>query len=189
MKLILGSQSKNRQQVLKDAGYDFEVMSADIDEKAVRGADPEQLTLVLSHAKADALLPKITEPALLITTDLVVVCNGKILEKPVDEDEARAFIKGYEHHPMETVSAIVVTNTATGKRAAGTDTARVFFRSIPENAIDEALKVGKIMLCAGAMRCEEPPFSQYVERFEGTKDNTTGLPLILLKKLMKEAQE
>lgn len=53
MKIILGSQSRSRRKVLEKLGYEFEVMPADIDEKAIRFDDPTKLTLVLARAKAD----------------------------------------------------------------------------------------------------------------------------------------
>jgi septum formation protein len=186
MKIILGSKSASRQSVLKENGYDFEIMVADIDEKKIRDGNPEKLVLALAQAKAEAILPKISEPALLITADQVVVCGDKILEKPRDAAEAREFIHHYAKYPMETISSVAVTNTATGKRAAGVDIARVYFKPIPEAVIDAAIAQGRIMHCAGAMRCEEEPFSNYVERFEGTPDSTSGMPLKLLQKLMGE---
>ena len=78
MTLILGSKSLGRQTVLKEAGYAFEVVTADIDEKAIRLSDPEKLVLALAHAKADAILKKIAGPGMLITADQVTVCNGEI---------------------------------------------------------------------------------------------------------------
>lgn len=186
VKIILGSKSVGRQAVLKEAGYSFDIVTARIDEKSVRFDDPEKLALALAHAKADAILPKIEERALLITADQVVVCNGMIREKPRNEREAREFIRCYRTYPMETVSSVVVTNTETKRRAEGIDIAKVYFDEFSEEAIEEALKNGRIMHCAGAMRCEDPPFSYYVKRFEGTKDSTSGLPLKLLKRLMEE---
>lgn len=186
MKIVLGSKSVSRQTVLKGAGYEFEVMTADIDEKAIRLTDPEKLVLAIANAKADAILPKVTEPAFLITADQVTVCDGEIREKPESADQAREYIRSYSKHPMETVSSVVVINTDNGKRAEGIDIAKVYFNPIPEEAIDEALKIGRIMHCSGAMRCEEPPLNNYVKSFEGTKDSTSGMPLELLKKLIAE---
>lgn len=186
MKIILGSKSIGRQLVLKSAGYDFDVITADIDEKKIRDESPKRLVLALARAKADAILSKISVPAIIITADQVVVCGGKILKKPRNEEEAREFIHYYSKYPMETVSSVVVTNTVTKRRAEGIDIARVYFKSIPEEVINEAIKNGRIMHCAGAMRCEEELFSNYIDRFEGTKDSTSGLPLKLLKKLMEE---
>lgn len=185
MKLILGSKSAGRQAVLKAAGYDFTVVTADIDEKAIRFVDSQQLVLAIANAKADAIIKKITGPGTLITADQVVVCNGVIREKPENQEEARGYIRAYRNYPMETVSSVVVTNLETGKRVEGVDIAKVYFKDFPESTIDEALADGRVMHCSGAMRCEEPPFSNYIEKFEGTKDSTSGMPLKLLEELLK----
>ena len=186
MKLILGSGSQSRQDILREAGYTFEVFTADINEKEIRDKDPKKLVLALAHEKARAILPKIKEPSLLITADQVAVCDGVIMEKPTNEQEAREFIRRYNDHPMETVSSIVITDTTTRDFVEGIDIAKVYFKGITEDAIDEALKEGRVMYCAGAMRCEDPPLSRFVERFDGTRDSTSGLPLKLLKRLLEE---
>ena len=59
----------------------FEIMPADIDEKLIRRDDPVEMTRVIAHAKTDALLLQIQGPAVLITADTVVTCNGNIREK------------------------------------------------------------------------------------------------------------
>ena len=116
MNVILGSASRSRKCVLNRAGYNFRVMTADIDEKAIRFNDPKKLVLTLANAKADALLPKINEPAILITADQVVFCNAKIREKPESENEARAFLESYAQYPAECVNGVAITNTQTKKR-------------------------------------------------------------------------
>jgi len=188
MKLILGSKSQGRQEVLRNAGFDFEILTADIDEKAIRLDDPEKLVLALANAKADAIVKMIDYPALLITADQVVVHNGVIREKPESEAETREFIRSYKDHPMEAVNGVVVTNTETGKRAEGIDISRVYFDEISEQAIDEAIEDGRVMHCAGAMRCEAEPLSRFVSKFDGSPDSTSGLPLKLLKKLIDQAK-
>lgn len=95
MKIILGSQSKGRRGIMQTMSYQFETMSPNIDEKAIRFDDPQKLTLARANAKADALIPKITEPAILITSDQVVAWDGKILGKPENEIEAGKFSRGY----------------------------------------------------------------------------------------------
>ncbi len=189
MKLILGSKSQGRRDVLTSAGYEFEVLTADFDEKSIRDSDPEKLVLKLATAKAEAILPKVSEPAILIAADQVVVCNGVILEKPENEDQAREYLRGYAAHPMETVSGLVVINTQTGKRVEGIDIAKVYFKPIPEDIISASIADGRVMHCSGAMRCEDEPLSLYVERFEGTKDSTSGMPLVLLKRLIDEVSK
>ena len=92
MKIILGSQSKNRKKILESMGFDFEVMAAGIDEKAIRDPDPQKLVLLLANTKADSIIPKITEDAILITSDQVVVWNKQIREKPENSEQAREYL-------------------------------------------------------------------------------------------------
>jgi septum formation protein len=87
MCIILGSQSQGRRELRAAMGDAFAVMPPHIDERAIRSEPPGALTLALAHAKADALLPQIHEPALLITSDQVVVWQGKIREKPQHAEE------------------------------------------------------------------------------------------------------
>lgn len=135
MKIILGSQSRGRKSVLEKMGISCEVMFADIDEKAIRHDDPAELTLMLARAKAATLLPRITEPVLLICSDQVVVFDGAIREKPANKEEAFAFLRSYSGRWAETITAVVVTNTASSRSAEGVDVARIWFRVIPEEII------------------------------------------------------
>ncbi|XP_020700399.1 7-methyl-GTP pyrophosphatase isoform X1 [Dendrobium catenatum] len=76
-KIILGSSSSSRRQILSDMGYEFSIMAADIDEKQIRMEKPEELVMALAEAKADAIISKLQineftekdEPTLLITAD------------------------------------------------------------------------------------------------------------------------
>lgn len=188
MKIILGSQSKWRAKELEKAGFVFETMAAEIDEKAIRDDDPEKLVLALAHAKADALVPKIKEPALLITTDQVVVCDGKIREKPVNETEARTFLQSYVKHPAEVVNGVVVTNTATGKREEGIDRARVFYKPLLTTVIDKLIAKGDIMTCAGAFQAEDQMMLAHMDKIEGELDSFAGMPIVLVKGLFSKVQ-
>ncbi|OVA18722.1 Maf-like protein [Macleaya cordata] len=102
-KIILGSSSSSRRQILTEMGYEFTILTADIDEKDIRKEKPEELVMALAEAKADAIISRLqlsnfqekdAEPTLLITADTVVVYEGVIREKPSNKDEARRFIKG-----------------------------------------------------------------------------------------------
>jgi septum formation protein len=187
MHIILGSQSQGRRELLAAIGYEFTVMPAHIDERAIRADDPGALTLALAHAKADALLPQIHEPALLITSDQVVVWQGTIREKPQHTEEARAFLRGYAEGPAETVTAVVVTHTATGVRRQGIDRATVWFRPIPEAVIDRVIAHGEVFAYAGGFSITDPLLSAYIERVDGTAESVIGLPTALTGQLLRAA--
>lgn len=189
MKLILGSGSKWRKIILEKAGYDFDVMTADIDEKAFRSENYEELPLIIARAKAEALLPKISEPSILITSDQVVVCDGELWEKPKDEEEARKFMKAYsEGRVGQTNTAVVIINMKNGKRAEGVDIARAYFKEIPSEIIDEYINDGDAFLCAGGFTIDHPLLIPYIGRIEGEKDSIEGLPMKLVEKLLSEVK-
>lgn len=186
MKLILGSKSFGRKYVLEKAGYEFDVMSADIDEKAIRSDDYEELPMLLARAKAKALLSKIKKTSILITSDQVVVCNGELREKPEVESIARRYLKSYTKYPAQTNTAVVVTNTETGKQAEGLDIAKVFFKPIPASIVDALIKEGKVLQTAGGFMVEETMLEPYIDHIEGETSSVTGLPLTLTRKLIEE---
>ena len=184
MKIILGSASKARQDILKNLGYDFEVMSANIDEKAIRIDDPYQLPLLLAQAKADYLKRQIKEPAILITSDSIVLFDGHVREKPETEEQAREFLRSYSTMPVEVVTTVLVTNTKTDKSVQGIETAFVYFHKIPDEVIDDLIKVGGVMYAAGGFIVEDPKISKYVMHVEGGRDTVMGLPKLLTKQLI-----
>lgn len=186
MKIILGSKSFGRRQVLEKAGYTFSIMPANIDEKAIRSDNFEELPMLLARAKAEKLMSKINEPAILITSDQVVVHNGELREQPKSEQVARKYLASYGKHPAQTHTAVVVTNTATGKQAEGLNRAKLFFKKIPSEVIEQLIEEGKVLHTAGGFIAEHPLLAPYIDRIEGTVDSITGLPLQLTEKLMEE---
>lgn len=130
----LGSGSKSRREIMSELGnelgFSFETISADIDEKAIRTHNPEELVLKLAHAKADAIVERMKTNSgelegLLITCDQVVVHESRILEKPENEQEAREFIAGYGRAPASTVGSVVCTCLRSGRRVETVDIATV----------------------------------------------------------------
>jgi septum formation protein len=174
--------------------------TADIDEKAIRHAEPEKLVMALAHAKAAAIRARLAAatppaavspalPALLITSDQVVVYRGAILEKPESPDEARRFIRGYSGDSARTVGAVVVTQLSSGFVSAGLDTAAVFFGAIPEATVAALVAGGEVFYCAGGLMVESPLVAPHVERMEGGMDSIMGLGRALTARLLIEAAE
>lgn len=189
MKIILGSASARRRQILQDHGYQFEIIPPGIDEKAIRDEDSQRLVLALANAKADAVLSKISEPAIIITSDQVVSFENKIIEKPAHLDEARMLLKSYENKSVETITSVVVTNSATGDRYSGVDIAKVYFRTFPDHALEAILKSQEINVLdrAGGFAVEHSLVAPYIEKIEGELESIQGLPKALTAKLLKQA--
>lgn len=184
MKIILGSASKSRKKILEEKGLVFDVMSPDIDERAIRDLDPSRLVLKLACAKADSLVSRIQEPALLITLDQVVVCNGEILEKPIDANEVRSMLGAYAAHPAETVASVVIINTQTGERVEGVDRGKVWLRHFPGEFIEQMVAYPRVYELGGGFSIADPFFIPFIERIEGERESIIGLPWALTRDLL-----
>lgn len=189
MKIILGSGSKWRQQMLQKMGYDFEVMTADVDEKTIRCDDFYELPVKLACAKADAIMGKLKAPVILITADQVVLCNGELREKPASEKECRRYLRSYGQFPAEIVNAVVVTNTQNGKRVQGIDIAKVYSNPMPNQLIEQMIKLKDIINAAGGFLVNHELIKPYIKKYEGAEGNELALPGALTERLMREAQE
>ncbi|XP_020231437.1 7-methyl-GTP pyrophosphatase isoform X2 [Cajanus cajan] len=195
-KIILGSSSVARRKILSEMGYQFTLMTADIDEKSIRKESPEELVMALAEAKANAIISKlqttsnqegVDEPTILIAADTVVVYEGVIREKPAGKEEARQFLKDYSGGRAATVSSVLVTNLKTGLRKGESDRVEINFNEIPEEIIEKLVDEGVTLNVAGGLLIEHPLILPFVKEVVGTTDSVMGLPKSLTEKLLKEA--
>lgn len=185
-----------RRQILAEMGYEFEIVTADIDEKSIRREKPEELVMALAEAKADAIISKLkisshvdddAYSTLLITADTVVVYEGAIREKPKSKEEARQFIKGYSGRHATVVGSVLVTNLVTGTRKGEWDRAEVYFHDIPNEVIDSLVEEEIMLNVAGGLMLEHPLTLPLVDTVLGTADCVMGLPKALTEKLILQA--
>lgn len=191
--LVLGSSSATRKALLREIGLEFEVQKPAIDEKAIGDRlrdDPAELVMAIGRAKAAKLLADeglARRGAFLLTGDQVVVCDGKILEKPEDEAEARRFIGTFAEHAPSTVGSTVITDAASGAQFACIDRATVHFEPIPGASIDALIAEGEVFYCAGGLMVEHDLVQPHVVRMEGTIDSVMGLCKASVERLLGEA--
>ncbi|KAM3710640.1 hypothetical protein ACJW31_01G045600 [Castanea mollissima] len=195
-KIILGSSSIARRKILAEMGYEFTIMTADIDEKCIRKEKPEDLVMALAEAKADAILSKLQtisnqekddEQKILIAADTVVVYEGVAREKPSSKEEARQFLKDYSGSHAATVGSVLVTNLKTGFRKGEWDRVEIYFHTIPDETIEKLIEEGTVLYVAGGLIIEHPLILPFVKQVVGTTDSVMGLPKALTEKLIKEA--
>jgi septum formation protein len=199
---LLGSSSATRKLILSEAGYQYTVFKADLDERAIGDRScgsydkATELVLLLGNAKADNILQKLPlslkeQNPILITGDQVVTYNGVILEKPNDVNEARSFIESYgtTNTPCSTVGSIVVTDINTGIRKEGVDIANIYFKKFSKDVVDALIEEGEVMWCAGALMIEHKLVQPFIDKVDGNIDSVMGLSIDLLKKLLHELDE
>jgi len=145
--------------------------------------------VAIAKGKAEALVPKLAgREGLLVCMDQVIVCNGSVREKPESEEQARGFLESYRQgHGAKCVNGVVVQNLASGKRVTGVECATVYWRPFPDSVVDHLVKKGEIFTSAGGFIIEDPELAAYLERVEGSTDAVEGLPLKLLREMLRQA--
>lgn len=196
-RIVLGSASVFRRAIMDELAvkyrFNYEVKTADIDEKALRSPKAVELVVQLAQAKATAIMPQLqtglvtsNEPVLLLTCDQVVVHEDRILEKPSSIEEAREFIAGYAKSPACTVGSVMCTNLTTGVSCTEVDVSTVYMEPLPDETVDLLMEEGAVLNCAGGLMSEHPLVSPYI-KIEGTCDAVMGLSKDLVLKTIVAA--
>src|SRR3989344_739170 len=185
-KLILGSASPFRKKLLEDAGFVFEVKTADIDEKQIRHENFKELVLRLALAKRDAILSnnKFDKNTILITSDLVASHNGELREKPTSKEEVIAWHKEYKKGSKTVIyCSVVAHHVGLNKTLQAVDTASIGWREIPDRVINQ---IADDPMTYKAAAFSDRSFLHYVKNLEGSIDTVIGVPVRILEEFLEE---
>jgi septum formation protein len=185
LKIILGSTSEPRAQVMRSIVPEFEVMDPGIDEKAIRHRSPQILTSELAVAKSRELRKRISVPALLITADTVVTWNGMIREKPENADQARLFLRTYREGPATCVTAVLGWNSWTNQEDFVVDEAKVWFQCLTDYAIEHLVQQDVVYTGAGGFAVGHEVFAPHIGHINGERSSAMGLPRRLTEAMIE----
>ncbi|HKQ97696.1 MAG TPA: Maf family protein [Candidatus Polarisedimenticolia bacterium] len=177
--LILASASPRRRELLERLGLDLSVRPTDVDETPRDGEAPEALARRLAHAKAEAL-PAPARPALVIAADTLVVVDDRILGKPRDDAEARAFVGLLAGRTHEVITAVAVRACPEESIEVGALRSRVTFAPLSPAAVAWYVGTGEGRDKAGAYALQGIG-SLFIDRVDGSYTNVIGLPLDWLR--------
>ncbi len=178
-RLVLASGSPRRSELLRSVGLEFEVIPADIDESVRPGESPSEYVARLSREKAAAVADGLAGEVIIVAADTTVDIDGRILEKPLDDADARRMLgslSGRTHlvHTGVTVSRFRLPGSP-GTETQVVETV-VRFVELTDDAIEWYLGTGEHLDKAGAYGIQGAA-GAFVERIEGSITNVIGLPL------------
>jgi septum formation protein len=184
--LILASGSSSRRTMLAAAGVDFTAITPDIDEDEERAKMPAAIATegraVAEHLAAlKALAVSARHPGVLVLgCDQVLVCEGRLFNKAMDDREAGATLRALRGRPHELISAAVI---AKGRDLIWrcTDVARLEMRDFSDAFLARYLQaeLPDILGSVGCYRIEGRGV-QLFARVDGDQFTIRGLPLIPL---------
>lgn len=185
--IVLASASPRRAALLRQIGLPFRIQPSTLDEDGpgglTGGGAPEEWASRLALAKAREVAPRVGR-GLVVGADTMVVCEGSVLGKPGDDDEARAFLLRLAGRTHRVVTGVAVVDAETGRaEVAGQVTA---VRMRPFGLAEAAAYVasGEPRDKAGAYGIQGRG-ALLVEAIEGDYFTVVGLPLATLAALLR----
>ena len=181
MNLILASASPRRKELLNLFGIPFVIRAADIDETMDPQGAPFDEVARVSRLKALA-----TERApgdVVVAADTIVVCEGRVLGKPHDADDAKAMLRllsGRDHQVMTGVTVLRDGDTATF-----TEVTDLHFRALSDREIDRYVATGEPMDKAGSYGIQGGA-ALFCTGMTGDYYNVMGLPVCRLGRVLAE---
>lgn len=182
-KIVLASTSPRRRELLSQLGYQFSVVSPDIEEVKQAQESAQQYVERLSLEKAMAGLELSDLSSVVVGSDTVVVLNGHVLEKPNDFEHAKAMLQGMsgEKHQVLTAVSVVSKN----KQSSVVVTTDVWFKTLSEKEIEQYWLSGEPQDKAGSYGIQGLG-GRFVTRIEGSYYAVVGLPLYETDQLLQE---
>jgi septum formation protein len=179
MKLILASASPRRAEILRNAGFEFEVHPAHVDETRLPGESPEDYVRRLADAKARGAAEQIGRKhtrAIIIGADTAVVVAGKLLGKPNGVEDAKRMLRLLSGGTHKVLTGVSVVRVPEGFSALHVETTRVTFLELSDSDIENYIATGEPFDKAGAYGIQGIG-GKFVREIEGCYFNVMGLPL------------
>lgn len=185
-RLILGSTSRYRRELLERLRWPFEIVSPGVDETPLPGETPAALARRLALAKARAV-SAMHPDAVVIGSDQVADLDGRPIGKPGTHERAVEQLHLMSGRSVVFQTAVAVVHDATGYTGEVLVPVTVRFRELDDAEIDHYLRVEQPYDCAGSARSESLGIALLDAIESDDPTALVGLPLIRTAALLREA--
>ena len=182
-RLVLASSSVYRRALLTRLGLAFETVAPNIDETPLPHEDPEATALRLAREKACAVAKTIPD-ALIIGSDLVAVCGGRILGKPGHHAAALKQLQYVRGRMVEFHTALCLYDGAKNTMQQANIPTRVQFRHLSDTGLERYLHLEKPYDTAASMKVEGLGITLVQSVQSNDPTALIGLPLIALTDML-----
>lgn len=178
-KIILGSNSPRRKELLGGLDIDFEVDTRNNFEEIYDPQTPhERIPEVLSEGKSYGFHRGLAEDEILITSDTLVLCEDRVMGKPHDHDEAADMLRFLSGRQHKVITAITLRDRE--RCSTVSDTAVVWFKELSDSEIEYYIEEYKPFDKAGAYGIQEWIGYMGISKIEGSYFTIMGLPVHLV---------
>jgi septum formation protein len=175
-KLILGSASPRRQELLKGLGFEFMNKPINVNEDSWPiDLEKQEICIYLAEKKADAYPEDLKEDELLITADTIVWCDGKVFNKPANFAEGKKMLEALSGKMHQVFTAVCLKSA--NKQTTFFDESKVYFKKLKSNEIEYYLTNVSPYDKAGGYGVQDWIGFVGIDKIEGSFYNVMGLPV------------
>lgn len=187
MKIILASQSPRRKELLNLMGLEYEVIVSNADETFEDGLSIIEQSKRLGYIKAKAVFDKTNGNRIVIGSDTMAVKDGKVYEKPRDNEEARQMLNELKNSKAQVITslAVLIQNEDKYEEYVDYDIVDIYFKDMTSEEIEKHIQNGNPLDKAGAFAVHAP-FCVHIEKIDGNYTTAMGLPTHKLYDIIKK---
>jgi septum formation protein len=183
-KIVLGSASPRRKELLTGLDLDFEVRVMEgINESYPKDLRPDLIPVFIAAKKAKAYKKTMPEDELLITADTIVWTYQEVMGKPADRDAAIAMLKQLSGQEHQVITGVCLTSKQ--KTLSFSESSTVVFGELSDEEIEYYVDKYQPFDKAGAYGVQEWIGYVGVEAIKGSFYNVMGLPVRRLYQELK----
>ena len=197
MRLVLASASPRRAELLRAAGFTFDILAVDLDERVRDGESPEAYVERLARDKAGAAMQRFEERAqrscgreravmddlVVLGADTAVVVDGTILGKPRDDGDAAAMLAALSGRRHDVLTGVCLRSASVER--GHVETTGVYMSKLSNEDIAWYVGSGEGRDKAGGYAVQGLA-SRFVTGIEGSYSNVVGLPIATVAALLRE---
>ncbi|MBE5816293.1 MAG: septum formation protein Maf [Clostridiales bacterium] len=195
MGIILASKSPRRSELLTKCGFTYKIAVPEFNEDAyirentTQGMPVEDFPLILARGKAIAAsrITELKEGDIILSADTSVILGNNIMGKPKDKDEAFNMLNSLQSNTHTVVTGVALLYLENGKPALCCDKAitRVTMQGLSKDEINEYIAKENVYDKAGAYAIQGCS-DFFIEEIRGSYSNVVGLPMGLVRRLLKK---
>lgn len=183
MKILLGSESPRRKELLGNLGYSFESVTINCEEIYSEDLSPEEVAGFLSELKSKSFRD-LNENEILITADTIVVIENEILGKPSSNEDAILMLNKLSGNCHQVFTAVTLKTSK--KLITKTDVAKVYFENLTDLEIKNYVNNFKVLDKAGSYGVQDWLGMAKISKIEGSFYTIMGFPTHLVFEMLEK---
>jgi septum formation protein len=184
--IILASRSPRRLELLRKAIKEFRVFPSSFNEQNLREKDAVKFAVKAAVGKAKDVGRRYPS-SIVIGADTIVVLNGKIFGKPKNPEDSKRTLSAFSGKTHQVITGVAVYKKNEDKLVSAYESTDVTFRNITKKKIEGYINKRNVHDKAGSYAIQDIG-GRFIKEIKGDYDNVVGLPVALVKQLLREFQ-